>query len=152
MSVTRARFWMVALALALVTPVLLSQQEGSDAHDFGCITCHSTHRPAGPSLFPSPVPDQTDSGTPLLGQEGMCYSCHKTEEKGGKFFEPGFSHPVNVQPPQGMVVPAELGTTLVQGLGEVITCSSCHDPHSKTRGFLKVPLQNDQLCISCHKM
>ncbi len=127
-----------------------AEPEFSDAHDFGCVTCHSPHRPKGPSLFPSPLSDKTEKGTPLLSSEGMCYSCHRTEEKGGTFFEPGMSHPVHVLPPPGMVVPKELGTRLVKGLGEVVTCVSCHDPHSRTRGFLKVSLKDDQLCISCH--
>lgn len=124
----------------------------NSAHDFGCITCHSVHKPKGPSLFPNPIPTTTPKGTPILGSDGLCFSCHRTEERGGKFFEPGFSHPVHVPVPKGMVVPRELGTTLVSGVGEVITCSSCHDPHNAKPGFLKRPLENDRLCIACHKM
>lgn len=143
----------LALAMLVVGSQAVAQDdEESRAHDFGCVTCHSTHRPKGPSLFPSDVPGTTDAGTPLVGKEGMCYSCHRAEEQGGTFFEPGMSHPVNVSPPPGMVVPKHLGTRLVEGLGEVVTCMSCHDPHSRTKGFLKVPLRNDQLCVSCHQM
>lgn len=127
------------------------QRGGNTAHDLGCITCHSTHKPKGPTLFPNDTRPTTAKGTPLFGSEGMCYSCHRTEERGGRFFEPGLSHPVNVPVPPGMVVPRELGTTLVRGVGEVITCTSCHDPHNREPDFLKRPLEGDRLCVSCHQ-
>jgi predicted CXXCH cytochrome family protein len=96
--------------------------------------------------------DATGPGTPLFGSEGMCYSCHKTEPRGGKFFEPGHSHPVNVPVPPGMIVPKELGTVFVKDVGEVVTCSSCHDPHNRRPGLLKKPVEGDTLCVACHKM
>ena len=137
---------------ALLAGALVAQERVSTAHDLGCITCHSTHDPKGPALFPANLAARTQEGTPLLGSAGMCYSCHKTETRGGRFFEPGMSHPVNIPVPQGMVVPRELGTTLVKDLGEVITCISCHDPHNRKPGFLKRPLEGDKLCVACHTM
>lgn len=142
-------WWTLALLMAAASAG--AEEAVSNKHDFGCMTCHATHRPKGPSLFRAEVTPKTEKGTPLVGSAGTCYSCHKTEEKGGQFFEPGVSHPVNVPPPPGMVIPKELGTTLVKGLGEVITCVTCHDPHSKKPGFLKLPMQGDKLCVACHK-
>lgn len=31
-----------------------------------------------------------------------------------------------------------------------IECSSCHDPHTKTQTFLRVPPGNSMLCLTCH--
>lgn len=153
MNTTRfARLLAASLLALLVASTLPAQERVSTAHDLGCITCHSTHDPKGPALFPANLAGRTQAGTPLLGSAGMCYSCHKTETRGGRFFEPGMSHPVNVPVPQGMVVPRELGTTLVKDLGEVITCTSCHDPHNRQPGFLKRPLEGDKLCVACHTM
>lgn len=146
------RLAMICSLVALLAGSLRAQDRVSTAHDLGCITCHSTHDPKGPALFPANLANRTQKGTPLLGSAGMCYSCHKTETRGGRFFEPGMSHPTNVPVPQGMVVPRDLGTTLVKDLGEVITCTSCHDPHNRQPGFLKRPLEGDKLCVACHTM
>lgn len=31
-----------------------------------------------------------------------------------------------------------------------IECSSCHDPHTETQTFLRVPPENSMLCLTCH--
>ncbi len=128
------------------------KRHGAKGHGrFSCLKCHTPHSPKGKKLWAMPVKKKTRHGTALVGEEPLCYSCHNTPDKGANFFEPGKSHPINVVPPAGMEIPAVLGTTYVPGIGRVITCLSCHDPHLKTPYMLKVPLKDGRLCKSCHK-
>ena len=123
---------------------------GNDKHDFSCRTCHSTHFPKGRFLWATDPKHKTAKGTLLMSTEALCYTCHSEEGKGARFFEPGMSHPINVVPSKKIKVPEKLGTVYVKDVGNVITCTSCHDPHGRQELFLKVPLKNDELCKSCH--
>jgi predicted CXXCH cytochrome family protein len=121
-------------------------------HDFGCKECHSVHHAKGQrALWPTEL--KTEDGTiALTPVDAMCYTCHKEEDKGGKkFFMPGHSHPINVKPSNKVKIPKILGTTYIEGIGRVITCVSCHDPHSSEKKFLKVTMEDDLLCRSCHQ-
>lgn len=117
-------------------------------HDFGCSACHNIHYPKGPALFALPL--ETGQNISLTSVDTMCYSCHKGENKGGKFFFPGHSHPINVVPSGRTKIPKVLGTKFVEGVGRVITCVSCHDPHSQNPKFLKITPKDDLLCRACH--
>ena len=119
-------------------------------HDFGCASCHDVHKPQGKALWATPLKKTSHSKVPLTPVDAMCYSCHKEPKKGGKFFMPGHSHPINVVPSQKTKIPKKLGTTYVEGIGRVITCVSCHDPHSSNSKFLKIQNKNDNLCKACH--
>lgn len=119
-------------------------------HDFGCKACHDIHYPKGRALWATPLSKVNAKKVPLTPTDAMCYSCHKAEEKGGKFFLPGHSHPINVVPSSNTQIPKKLGTTYVEGVGRVITCVSCHDPHSSNPKFLKIKNDRDALCKACH--
>lgn len=119
-------------------------------HDFGCKACHDIHYPKGRALWATPLSRMNSGKVPLTSSDAMCYSCHKAEEKGGKFFLPGHSHPINVVPSADTKIPKKLGTTYVEGVGRVITCVSCHDPHSSNPKFLKIKNDQDALCKACH--
>ena len=123
---------------------------GNNKHAFSCRTCHSTHFPKGRFLWATTPKKKTARGTLLLSTEALCYTCHSEKGKGARFFEPGMSHPVNVVPSDRVKVPPELGTVFVKGVGNVITCTSCHDPHGRRDKFLKLPLEKDELCRACH--
>ncbi|MBI4863910.1 MAG: hypothetical protein HY815_27175 [Candidatus Riflebacteria bacterium] len=118
-------------------------------HDFGCSRCHSTHRAKGKRLWAETPPTQTSKGTPLLGLDAMCYSCHQGA-KGGHMFDGGFTHPTGIPVKPGQI-PSSLPTAKVKGLGEVMTCLTCHNPHTKAERMLRVPMKDDQLCLACHR-
>ena len=119
-------------------------------HDFGCAACHDVHNPKGKALWATPLENLSQQKITLTAVDAMCYTCHKGETKGGKFFMPGHSHPINVVPSQNTKIPKILGTSMIEGVGRVITCVSCHDPHSSNPMFLKIPNKNDALCKACH--
>ena len=140
-----------ALILTLILgPVTIYAATKNTKHDFGCAACHDNHHPKGTALWATPLNNLSHEKISLTPVDAMCYTCHKAETKGGKFFIPGHSHPINVVPSQNTKIPKILGTTLIEGVGRVITCVSCHDPHSSNPKFLKIPNKNDSLCKACH--
>ena len=140
----------VLAAVALLLGLSLAHAAGiNPKHDFGCAKCHSTHQPHGKRLWAEEPPKATKSGTTLFGSDALCYTCHQKEAT-EHMFEAGFSHPTGV-PIKRAQVQAPLTTTRIKGLGDVITCTSCHDPHSKSPYMLRLPTTNDQLCLACHK-
>jgi predicted CXXCH cytochrome family protein len=119
------------------------------AHDFGCAKCHSTHQARGKRLWNQAPPTATKTGTPLFGSDALCYTCHAAQAT-SHMFEAGFSHPTGIPVRRAQVSPG-LPVTRVKGLGDVITCTSCHDPHTRQPKMLRVTMVNDQLCLNCHK-
>lgn len=83
------------------------------------------------------------SHAPLKGKEYssliVCYTCHPS-------IEGTSSHPVNVRPKRGTVIPPEF-TTLADGR---ITCMSCHDIHGSNREFRLSKSSRKKLCQGCH--
>jgi predicted CXXCH cytochrome family protein len=78
--------------------------------------------------------------TPAVTNIGICYSCHVEYEK-------ILSHPVNVYPKRGMVIPPEY-TTLPDGR---ITCMSCHANHASNIEFRLIKDRKEELCRGCHQ-
>lgn len=70
----------------------------------------------------------------------VCYNCHQDYNKIS-------THPVDVGPKSGMIIPSEY-PTLPNGK---ISCMSCHSPHAKDREFLLLKSSKKALCIGCHK-
>jgi len=68
-----------------------------------------------------------------------CHSCHKGQSTA--------THPVNVYPKAGMVIPPEY-PTLPDGR---ITCNSCHSLHSSDYEYLSRKEGKRELCVGCHK-
>lgn len=68
-----------------------------------------------------------------------CQGCHERQLAA--------THPVNVYPRPGMIVPAEL-STLPDGR---ITCVSCHQVHGSNYEFLLARPRQRELCVSCHR-
>ncbi len=143
--------WTLFLALSFaVSGIGLNAATRNTKHDFGCAACHDIHNPKGQVLWATSLELVGEGKSRLTPVDGMCYTCHKGETKGGKFFIPGHSHPISVVPSAKVKIPKVLGTTYVEGVGRVITCVSCHDPHSSNKKFLKIPNKNDALCKACH--
>jgi len=69
-----------------------------------------------------------------------CYICHETA-KGTS------SHPVDVRPKPGMVVPKEY-KTLPDGR---LTCMSCHTGHASDIPFRLIKESKKALCSGCHR-
>jgi predicted CXXCH cytochrome family protein len=68
-----------------------------------------------------------------------CGGCHRKTATA--------THPVNVYPKPGMVIPPEY-PTLPDGR---ITCRSCHETHSSDHEYLTVKGGRRALCVGCHK-
>lgn len=69
----------------------------------------------------------------------VCGSCHRKSATA--------THPVNVLPKPGMVIPPEY-PTLPDGR---ITCRTCHETHSSDHAYLAVKGGRRELCVGCHK-
>ena len=89
-----------------------------------------------------------------------CASCHaRREELTGKFrpgenfdehFRVALPDLTDIYHPDGQVRDEnfEYGSFLTSKMGHAgITCLDCHNPHS---GKLKLPVENNALCLSCH--
>jgi predicted CXXCH cytochrome family protein len=68
-----------------------------------------------------------------------CGSCHQKPATA--------THPVNVLPKPGMIIPPEY-PTLPDGR---ITCRSCHETHSSNNEYLAVKPGKRELCVGCHR-
>jgi predicted CXXCH cytochrome family protein len=68
-----------------------------------------------------------------------CRKCHRKQNTA--------THPVNVYPKPGMVVPPEY-PTLPDGR---ITCRSCHETHSSNYEYLAIKPGRRELCVGCHR-
>lgn len=68
-----------------------------------------------------------------------CRGCHKGQSTA--------THPVNVYPKPGMIIPPEY-PTLADGR---ITCRSCHESHSSDYKYLTIKKGKRELCVGCHK-
>ncbi len=80
----------------------------------------------------------------LAGKEwtgiSSCYTCHEAV-KGP------MSHPVNVRPRAGMVIPPEY-PTLPDGR---ISCMSCHANHGSNLEYRLLKPSKRELCVGCHR-
>ncbi|MBU0673694.1 MAG: cytochrome c3 family protein [Proteobacteria bacterium] len=68
-----------------------------------------------------------------------CYTCHRN-------YKEMVTHPVNVYPKRGMVIPPEY-PTLPDGR---ITCLSCHAEHASNMEYMMLKPHKKELCIGCH--
>lgn len=89
-----------------------------------------------------PLPDEVHAGLSgkLVTSVEACRACH-TGRSGSS------SHPVNVYPTPGMVVPADY-PTLPDGR---ITCTSCHEAHAANHEYNLIKPQGRELCVGCHR-
>ncbi len=93
------------------------------------------------------APQRAAAGTghPLLKSQldttvTVCYDCHSS-------FKGTYSHPVNVFPQTGMVVPDEY-PLLPDGR---ISCMSCHTAHGSDIEFRLLKDRKRELCRGCHR-
>jgi predicted CXXCH cytochrome family protein len=105
----------------------------------------------GEVVLKQPLPNRSDgpTGGDDRHHEGLsskrvvaleaCRSCHKNQSTA--------THPVNVYPKPGMIIPPEY-PTLPDGR---ITCRSCHDSHSSENEFLTIKRDKRELCVGCHR-
>lgn len=77
--------------------------------------------------------------TPEVTTIGICYNCHAEYKK-------ILSHPVNVYPKRGMIIPPEY-STLPDGR---ISCMSCHADHASNIEFRLIKDRKEELCRGCH--
>ncbi len=68
-------------------------------------------------------------------------SCRQCHEK-----NVAASHPVNVLPPPGMIIPPEY-PTLADGR---MTCASCHAIHGSDQEYMTRQRSKRELCVGCH--
>ena len=70
----------------------------------------------------------------------ICYGCHRQ-------YQEGMSHPVNVYPKRGIIIPPEY-PTLPDGR---MTCMSCHAKHASNLKNRVIKSSKKELCVGCHK-
>ncbi len=90
------------------------------------------YRPTNPNL----QGDHPVLNSPLKASLEVCYRCHPDQKS-------GVTHPVKVPLKKGMKktdLPLE---------GGLVTCISCHVPHSGNMPYL-LRKENTALCLSCH--
>lgn len=90
------------------------------------------------------VPGEESRSHPVLKSEldtslHACDSCHA-------YLKQGYSHPVNVFPKSGMVVPKEY-SLLPDGR---ISCMTCHVAHGGDYEYRLVKSGKKDLCLGCH--
>lgn len=78
--------------------------------------------------------------TPAVTNIGICYACHVEYKK-------ILSHPINVYPKRGMIIPPEY-PTLPDGR---MTCMSCHASHASNIEFRLIKDRKEELCRGCHQ-
>ncbi|OEU75390.1 MAG: hypothetical protein BA874_03150 [Desulfuromonadales bacterium C00003068] len=69
----------------------------------------------------------------------ICFKCHSNTVE-------GTSHPINVLPPPGMIIPPEY-PLLENGR---MTCMTCHQPHSSNNEARLLKEGKKELCTGCH--
>jgi predicted CXXCH cytochrome family protein len=95
-----------------------------------CLTCHLPHSGVG-------VGDLTK------GVEELCTTCHQKKHK-------DFPHPVGIKPSPDFVLQPE--NKLNFKANDVITCTTCHFPHTSDTVFLlRVGVTGGDLCYQCHQ-
>lgn len=99
----------------------------------------STASSAATSVASAEAVAHTGLSSEEVSAMGACKPCHEEQDTA--------THPVNVYPKPGMVIPPEY-PTLPDGR---ITCSTCHMPHSSNYSFLTIKQRRRDLCIGCHK-
>ena len=102
-----------------------------------------THQTRKPTKESSNVTENASShGTMQINVNraaALCLSCHK------KHNNPG-SHPVDVSPKSGMIIPADYPTSP----SGKITCLTCHDAHASNLKFMLRKSHKRELCVGCH--
>jgi len=78
--------------------------------------------------------------SPMVTNIGVCYTCHVEYQK-------ILSHPINVYPKPGMIIPPEYAT-LPDGR---ISCMSCHATHASNIEFRVIKASKKELCRGCHQ-
>lgn len=105
-------------------------------------TGNSVRKPAlATGLIPTGGNDRNHQDLSSKQAAGLaaCGSCHRKMATA--------THPVNVFPKPGMVIPPEY-PTLPDGR---ITCRSCHEAHSSDNEYLTIKPSGRTLCVGCHK-
>jgi predicted CXXCH cytochrome family protein len=109
-----------------------------------CGACHLFHDFAR-SVQPTP-----------LDPAGHCVTCHQPDQCAANALTGQWGHPVNVSLTAGMptgLLPL-LSSKNADGVeNNVVTCITCHDPHSNDQThpkFLRNAAKPSELCITCH--
>jgi len=97
-------------------------------------------KPYGSSDSGSEVVKHIITSSDLFANITVCYTCHREYQK-------ILSHPINVYPKPGMVIPSDY-PTLDDGR---ISCNSCHANHASDIPFRLIKSGKKELCIGCHK-
>ncbi|OGR03683.1 MAG: hypothetical protein A2511_12890 [Deltaproteobacteria bacterium RIFOXYD12_FULL_50_9] len=100
------------------------------------IVAKKTHKPPKEER----VADHLPLKKPIETDIDVCYECHKDYNKIA-------THPVNVGPKPGMVIPQEY-PVLPNGN---ISCISCHTAHAENIEFRLLKFSKKALCTGCHK-
>ncbi|MBL4745848.1 MAG: CxxxxCH/CxxCH domain-containing protein [Flavobacteriaceae bacterium] len=123
-----------------------------DTGDNSCLACHKRHGSANAGL--------TNQATNYEN----CFECHdgsvaSTTISIADIANPvggiGNGHAFNVPAGSGLYesnLPTDPAMVARLGAGNILECSTCHDPHDNANGMLLVSANgSDQMCKDCHK-
>ncbi len=163
----RSMTWNVQCAFCHMTDFQKNYDPASDSYastwkamGISCTQCHVIHTPSARTLNECPVTNAAPAVTNASTHMENCASCHARREeltgafRAGERFEEHYRLALPDQPglyyADGQVREEdfEYGSFRLSRMGHRgVTCLDCHDPHS---GKLKLPAENNALCMSCH--
>lgn len=129
--------------------------DGSTGQPIDCVTCHDPHGGNGALLRLPPGDERADRYDPV---SRLCVGCHTAR---GEFGGRGMyrSHPVGLPLGKAPVFGKALALPVIEVRGttddlsdDLISCVTCHDPHSRRNRALLRWSRPDQVaaCTACH--
>lgn len=89
---------------------------------------------------------------PIDNDQALCIQCHpgadqqSTNHPVGQIYDPYLLSSNYVENPVGVKLFRKSSSR-----SQYVMCSTCHDPHSDSPALLRLPVENSELCLSCHK-
>lgn len=159
----RSMTWNVQCAFCHTTGLRKNYIESNDTYrttwDAMGVSCLQCHAPAEkPGTNGCPVSTQPKPSLEIAMDN--CAACHARREEMTSLFKPGerFNDHYRLTLPDTPTIfhadgqirdeDFEFGSFMMSRMGNKgVTCMDCHNPHS---GKLKLPYQNNAICMQCH--
>ena len=116
----------LALLVASENWMVAAQRGGFHPAEMACETCHL----AGKSVMPN------QAHLLIASQEKLCATCHRNTAQ--------------VSHPSGFTPRSKLHADYPADWKGDMTCSTCHNVHTRSPGFMRGSRRGRELCLSCH--
>ena len=131
---------------------------------------HSHWLAVGVAHIREDIDENARSDGPLDAESRACLGCHdgvsasehgnSSNDRGmARLGEMGAAHPIGVpyggrhaQAQSAALRPEALVPTEIRLPGGMVSCVSCHNLYATSPNRLAVPIENSQLCFTCHDM